>query len=382
MNKPLSLSLLALLLLAACGEKNEDKNNQAQTAINAIPDVHIAVLEHRCEPMDLTIKSGKTRFIIENKTKNAVEWEIMQGIRIIDERENILPGFKRKMTTFLDPGHYEITCGLLTNPRGKMVVELAEGAEKFRKPTALELAGALGEFKVFSMTETAKLLKNTKELANAIELGDLQKAQSLYAPTLQSYERIEPFVKQFANLDRNIAADEHLFKDGDKDSNFKGFHNLEKVLFQAQTTEGLAPIAKQLVNDIEALKTTVAQTKTTARQLVSFTVALIRESEQSKIIGAKNPYAQTDLMGITANIEGSQRLFNLTKRMLEKAHPELLKQTQANYQQVIDLLVSFQQNGKLPGFEQLTDKNKTELKQKVQQLLANLEQLPSALGVE
>lgn len=375
------LPLISLTFLVACGEQSGDENSN-KTEQQTIPEVHIAVLEQRCEPMDLTIKSGKTRFIIENKTQKAVEWEIMQGIRIIDERENILPSFKRKMTTFLDPGEYEITCGLLTNPRGKMVVELAEGAEQFRKPTALELAGALGEFKVFTMTETATLLTDTNKLAAAIAANDLTTAQSLYAPTLQSYERIEPFIKQFADMDRNIAADENLFKDGDNDPNFKGFHKIEKALFHHQTTDGLTPIVQQLLSDIGMLKITAGKTKTSARQLVNFTVALIRESDQSKAVGAKNPYAQTDLMGIVANVEGSQRLFNLTKRMLEQAHPELLKQTQDDYQQLNHFLANLRQNGKMPRFNQLTDDDKAKLKQQVRQLLSDLEQLPTALGVE
>lgn len=375
----LPLSFISLAVLTACGDKGDDSKNAKK---DSIPEVNVAVLEHRCEPMDLTIKSGKTRFIIENKTQKAVEWEIMQGIRIIDERENILPGFKRKMTTFLDPGDYEITCGLLTNPRGKMVVELADGAEKFRKPTALELAGALGEFKVYTMTETATLLADSKKLATAIEAGDLATAQSLYAPTLQSYEHIEPFIKQFADIERNIAADESLFKDGDNDPNFKGFHKIEKILFKDQTTNGLTAIAQQLVSDVETLKATTDKTKTTGRQLANFTVALIRESEQSKVDGAKNPYAQSDLSGIAANVKGSQRLFNLTKRMLEKAHPDLLKQTEASYKQVNNLLASLQQDNKFPRFSELSDSNKEQLKQQVQKLLKDLEQLPSALGVE
>lgn len=38
-------------------------------------------------------------------------------------RENIAPGFSQKMTANLQPGEYDMTCGLLTNPKGKLIVK-------------------------------------------------------------------------------------------------------------------------------------------------------------------------------------------------------------------------------------------------------------------
>jgi iron uptake system component EfeO len=41
---------------------------------------------------------------------------------VVEERENIAPGFSQKMTANLQPGEYDMTCGLLTNPKGKLIV--------------------------------------------------------------------------------------------------------------------------------------------------------------------------------------------------------------------------------------------------------------------
>ncbi|MBP6563499.1 MAG: cupredoxin domain-containing protein, partial [Neisseriaceae bacterium] len=175
--------LAPLLVVAACGGEGKQ-----QGAVEDIQEVNITILAHECDPMELTIKSGKTRFLINNQSDRAVEWEILKGVRIIDERENIPPGFTQKLTTTLDPDTYEMACGLLSNPRGKLIVVAAEGSDQTRKPTPVELVGAVAEYKVYVSTQMNALLKGAHELAAAIKANDLNAAQALYAPTLQHYE--------------------------------------------------------------------------------------------------------------------------------------------------------------------------------------------------
>ncbi|MGQ7169195.1 ABC transporter permease subunit, partial [Escherichia sp. R-CC3] len=49
----------------------------------------------------------------------SAEW----GAMVVEERENIAPGFSQKMTANLQPGEYDMTCGLLINPKGKLIVK-------------------------------------------------------------------------------------------------------------------------------------------------------------------------------------------------------------------------------------------------------------------
>jgi iron uptake system component EfeO len=89
----------------------------------AIPVVNVGVTDEACEPMQLTVKRGKTQFLIKNNSARAVEWEILKGVYVVEERENIAPGFSQKLTAKLEPGKYEMTCGLLSNPHGVLIVE-------------------------------------------------------------------------------------------------------------------------------------------------------------------------------------------------------------------------------------------------------------------
>ena len=58
-----------------------------------VPQVKVTVNDKQCEPMTLTVNSGKTQFIIQNHSQKALEWEILKGVMVVEERENIAPGF-------------------------------------------------------------------------------------------------------------------------------------------------------------------------------------------------------------------------------------------------------------------------------------------------
>lgn len=363
--------LVPVLAVAACGGEGKDKGSTAED----IQEVKITILEHACDPMELTIKSGKTRFLINNQSNRSVEWEILKGVRIIDERENIPPGFTQKLTTTLDPDTYEMACGLLSNPRGKLIVEAAADGAQTRKPTPVELVGAVAEYKVYVSTEMNALRQGADALLAAIKANNLKAAQALYAPTLQHYQTIEPVLKQFSNLDVAIAADESMFADQAADPKFSGFHKIEKGLFGERSVSGLDAVAVALVNDIQALQKEVGTLAVPAEQMIQYAAALLREAEQGKLAGQKNRYAKTDVLGVQANVAGSYRIYRLVAPMLSKAHPDLAKELSAGYEAMLAVLKPYAADAVLSTADQAT------LKQQLTTQEQRLGQLPEALGL-
>jgi iron uptake system component EfeO len=106
---------LVILLLAGFHAVNPQR---AATPQDASAPVSVAVTARQCDPNDLTVEAGKVTFQIVNRSERALEWEILNGVFVVTERENILPGFTQKMTVKLNPGVYAVTCGLLGNPKG------------------------------------------------------------------------------------------------------------------------------------------------------------------------------------------------------------------------------------------------------------------------
>lgn len=92
------------------------------------PSIDVVITDKGCEPVELTVAAGKTVFLIRNSSKRAIEWEILKDNLVVEERENIVPGFVQKLTATLDAGEYGMTCGLLSNPKGSLKVTARMGA--------------------------------------------------------------------------------------------------------------------------------------------------------------------------------------------------------------------------------------------------------------
>ncbi len=142
-----------------------------------IPQVKVTVNDKQCEPMTITVNSGKTQFIIQNHSQKALEWEILKGVMVVEERENIAPGFSQKMTANLQPGEYDMTCGLLTNPKGKLIVKGAATADAAKGTALLSLGDAITAYKAYVTKETADLGGRHQSLYRRGESGRYRKSE-------------------------------------------------------------------------------------------------------------------------------------------------------------------------------------------------------------
>jgi iron uptake system EfeUOB component EfeO/EfeM len=56
----------------------------------------VAINAKSCEPNELTVPAGRSIFEIVNNSDRTVEWEILDGVMVLEERENIAPGSSRR----------------------------------------------------------------------------------------------------------------------------------------------------------------------------------------------------------------------------------------------------------------------------------------------
>ena len=259
----LAVVAAALLVVAggvafylASGTARRGDSGKADSAVT------VTVTGRTCEPNDLTVPAGRNTFRIVNASDRAVEWEILDGVMVVEERENIAPGFSQTLTAKLAPGHYAITCGLLSNPRGTLHVTPSAESEAMNAaggPPPVAFIGPLAEYKVFLALESAALVEATSRLVEAVKAGDLAQAKALYAPARLPYKRMEPVAERFADLDAAIDARADYFERREEDPQFTGFHRLEWGLFAQGSTEGLAPVADKLLADVNTLRQRVRE---------------------------------------------------------------------------------------------------------------------------
>ena len=162
------------------------------SAFAANGPVTVTVTAKGCEPAELTVPAGETTFQIINKSTRAMEWEILSGVMVVDERENIAPGFKQRMTTDLKPGDYEMTCGLLSNPRGRLVVTSTGAPEGPVRPSATDLIGPTAEYRVFLAGEADALVKAASAHAAALNAGDKAGAAEALAAAQSRFDHLRP----------------------------------------------------------------------------------------------------------------------------------------------------------------------------------------------
>ncbi|HKN03647.1 MAG TPA: iron uptake system protein EfeO [Buttiauxella sp.] len=346
-----------------------------------VPQVKVTVTDKQCEPMNITVNAGKTQFIIQNNSQKALEWEILKGVMVVEERENIAPGFSQKMTANLQAGEYDMTCGLLSNPKGKLIVK-AVGDQAAPKNDLLALTGPITEYKAYVTAQVVELVKGTKAFTDAVKAGDIEKAKSLYAPTRQYYERIEPIAELFSDLDGSIDAREDDYEQKANDPKFTGFHRLEKTLFGDNSTKDMEKYADQLNTDVLDLQTRISELAFPPSKVVGGAAALIEEVAASKISGEEDRYSHTDLWDFQANIDGSQKIVNLLRPLLTKDNAPLLAKVDANFKKVDTILTKYRTKDGFETYDKLTDADRNALKGPVTALAEDLSQLRGVLGLD
>jgi iron uptake system component EfeO len=352
-------------------------------AQDASQPVAVTITDKGCEPNALSVPAGKTTFKIKNQSKRAVEWEILDGVMVVEERENIIPGFVQSLTANLKAGQYQMTCGLLTNPKGVLVVAAAATGTSAGEPSALDLVGPLAEYKVYVTREVGDLVEQTRRFAEAVRAGKLDEARNLYAPTRQHYERIEPVAELFSDLDKSMDARADDFELKENDPTFVGFHRIEKALFADKSTAGMQPLADRLVQDTQELQKRLGDLTIPPAKMVGGASDLIEEVASTKISGEEDRYSGTDLSDFQANVDGAQKIFNLLRPLIARRNSELETRIRTNFSKVDTLLGRYRgQEGQFQNYEKLSASDRNALKGAITALAEDLSQLRGTLGLE
>ncbi|CAI8746762.1 ferrous iron transport system protein EfeO [Pseudomonas chlororaphis] len=292
-------------------------------------EITVTIHPHSCEPNALSVPAGPASFRIVNRSDRAVEWEILDGVLVVEERENIAPGLSQVINARLQPGDYAITCGLLSNPRGTLhVTPTAESdAQAKARPSMVAFIGPLSEFRVYLSSQGTALIKAVSALEQAIQAGDLAQAQALYLPARAAYQRLAPAAQRLGELDNRINARADYFEKREQDPGFVGFHRLEYALFQQRDLSGLAPIAQRLLSDVTTLKQQLLAQSLPPEQLVSLVARAQRSiAEVRASSGEEERYSHSDLNGFAANLETTRKVVDLLRPLLAKPAAPLLAQ--------------------------------------------------------
>ena len=238
-----------------------------------------------------------------------------------------------------------ISCGKDTGAKegGKAGTTAGKTAEQGKT----DLSKETSEYKKYVEGQIDMLLKDTENFAQLLKTGKLDEAKKVYPLIRMAYERSEPIAESFGESDIKIDYRLVDFKEEFKnEEGWKGFHRIEKILWEQNTTKGTEKYAEDLVNDIKELKAKIATIEVIPDLMVTGAIDLLNEVSTQKITGEEEVFSHTDLYDFRANIEGAQKIFELFRPKLEQKDAKLVTTLDTEFKAVNALLDKYMTDDK------------------------------------
>lgn len=339
-----------LLLLAGCGGGGNETPGDGNGPIQ------VTASDTACEVSRTSASAGSITFDVTNKGTMVTEFYVYgQGDRIMGEVENIAPGLTRQLIVDLrEPGTYQTACkpGMQgTGIRGDFTVT----GHAAQQAADGELAKATRTYHEYVRKEVEALLPRTREFADAVRSGDVERAKALYPVARTPWERVEPVAESFADLDPKIDGREDVLEEG---AEFTGFHRLEKDLWETGLRPDSAAIADRLVADVQELARRVDTVELTPVQLANGAKELLDEVATGKITGEEDRYSHTDLWDFRANVDGSRAAIDALRPVLQQRDPRLVTSLDGRFEE-LDALLEKHRSG--DGYRSYTELSQDEI---------------------
>ncbi|HEY3747564.1 MAG TPA: iron uptake system protein EfeO [Pseudonocardiaceae bacterium] len=339
---PLLLAATALLASACVSQSSASGPSNAGDAKANKGDVTVPLTSSGCEPSPKTVPAGVVNFTVSNSNADAVsEAELLSGGRMLGEQENLSPGLSGGFSLRLDNGTYQIYCPGASQEKFDFTVT-GKATSSWRDNPVL--VKSTTDYATWITQQVGLLVSSTQSFVDAIDAGDMAKAETLYGPARVYYEKVEPVAEIWGSLDLNI---DGRIDDFDKPADFQGFHKIEQLIWQQKTLTGASTYANGLLKNVKELQTLVGQATYQPAEIADGATSLVDEIQSSKVTGEEDRYSHIDLVDFQANLDGSIEAFNVLVPALQKTDPDLVTTVRDRYQAVVTALKPYQQK---PGY--------------------------------
>lgn len=370
-----TLAALAALAVstvtAGCGGGSSGSGDgQAAGASGAAPRsgsaavaVAVSVTADGCSASPASVPAGPVSFTVRNVDADDVsEIELSRAgdDDILASRENLMPGSTRTFSVRLAAGSYSLGCEGAKNEAGPLAVTGSAAA-----PTLSAAQQAIAtSYHTYAVGQAGQLVTKTKVFTDAIRAGDMTAAMNAYGPAHLIYENIE-FVGDHVDdgkLDMAIDARETAAQEGDGDqTEWTGFHRLEKMLWGDRSLTGAAPLATRLDTDIAAFRDLLGSHSFTPVELANGAAASIDETLEVHLPALEDHYSHTGLWDVAGKVESANQIFTLLRPTVEQADNGLAEQVQTELTGITGKLATLRTGDRYIDYSTVADPDRKAL---------------------
>jgi iron uptake system component EfeO len=363
----------------------------------------VAITDDACGVSASTAPAGTITFELTNSGSDVNEFEILaeDQLRIVGEKENVVPGATTMYTAQLQPGTYYTACKfqMIGAPIGLAEFTVTGEATQADADEQELIDEAVTDYVAYIKSQAGELIPAVAAFADAYAAGDDETARSMFASARVFYERIEPTAEAFGDLDPKI---DYREVDAVAESlDWTGFHRMEKDLWPPAegdlNSDGTSAFldwapstpaerqayADQLKADVQDLYDLVYASDFTVSlaDISNGAIGLLDEVAVGKISGEEDWWSHTDLTDFAANVQGAEVAFgNVTAIAEAKGEGELVTDIQRQFDALEALLAQYGsiEAGFTP-YDQVTDAQRTELSDGVNALAEPLSRITDAV---
>jgi iron uptake system component EfeO len=377
------VSALALLTLAACGDNSTAADpakgsGAAQVGVSMVSGAN----GDDCKIDTTSVPAGPVTFTIKNESATGItEFEVLDGERIIGEKENVITGLPEvKLTLTLGGGDYTLYCPAAATEKTTLTVTGKASAAATGGPAQLLQEGA-DEYGKYVVTQLDGMIVAVQALQRAVESGDVAAAQKAYGEARPFYEKVESDIEGFVlpggsptdnstNLDYLIDMRQSSL---DPAVGWSGFHAIERDVFGAhRITAQTKKYAADLTKNVTTLAGIAKKLTYKPEDLANGAAGLLEEVQANKISGEEESFSHIDLADFADNVEGAQQAFEALRPGLTELDAALVATIDKRFTAVEKLLKGYEDPHQVGGYvlwtPQLRKKDAAHVSQTVQAL--------------
>ncbi|MER7691075.1 iron uptake transporter permease EfeU [Streptomyces sp. NPDC097610] len=333
-------------------------------------------------------KPGRQTFQVRNTGSRTSEIYLIDPVSnaVYGEVEGIAPGTTRALIATVGTGSYAWRCvpnGGKAVTSAAVRVSAGGGSVQAVLPVSeKDLTAPLAAYRTYVDQGLADLQTRTRTLQSDLDADKLDQARKDWLAAHTRYASLGAAYGTFADFDAKINGRTAGLAGGVDDPAFTGFHRIEYGLWHGQSAATLAPYAKQLAADVDALRKDFPKQDFDPADLPLRTHEILENTLHRELSGNADYGSGTELATTEANLDGTRELLSLLRPLIDQRNAKVIPAVDTWMRRTEQLVLGQRaEDGTWTPLDKLSDTDRQRLDGAVGQLLEELAPIPDLLEI-